>query len=360
MLAWVPGENRSLDDNSEHSAPSGNGAAELIKGALDLSTTTSGSQDMSKVYVPPPLAAYNLSGSAGLVAGRRGARAVAGGSLNSSRTSAAGSRASDVCDNPRQSTISHPLLHIGGIARRSAPGRKSWTPPAFGGSGSGVESGHRGGRLLGSRTVPGSLTANDTSRVSLRAPPMFAGAGASEGGGGSNSTSSGAGFCRRRPAEDAERCGLQVSVKAGKVETMCPLKEQTSRLADSDVHMLEKDPSGLELRHGHCLVKRYQRSAAGVDIGQSDLVRTPLWLARTVDHLVVACMDKGAHGGGDPTLAFDDPRIRDFLATFRQKNPSRAHLAEQEAGLAVSLKAVFAPERRKSGVSKYSYRTGLE
>ncbi|CAN0256846.1 unnamed protein product, partial [Ectocarpus sp. 8 AP-2014] len=67
---------------------------------------------------------------------------------------------------------------------------------------------------------------------------------------------------------------------------MCPLKEQTTRLAESAVHMLEKDPSGQELQHGHCLVKRYQRSAAGVDVGQSDLMRTPLWLARTVDHLV--------------------------------------------------------------------------
>lgn len=285
-----------------------------------------------------------------MIAGRRGARAVAGGSLKNSRTSAAGSRASDACGNPWQSTTTHPSRPIGGIAGRSAPGRKSLAPPAFGGLGRGGGGGDRDGRFPGTPTAPGSRAANEARRMSLRAP-MIAGAGVSEGGGGSNSTRSGAGFGSRRPAEDTKRCVLQDSVKAGNVQAMCLLREQTTRLADSDVHMLEKDTSGLELQNGHCLIKRYQRSAAGVDIGHSDLMRTPLWLARTVDHLVVECMDKGAHGGGDPTLAFNDPRIRDILATFRRKNPSRAHLAEQEAGRAVSLKDIFAPERRKSGVS---------
>lgn len=87
-------------------------------------------------------------------------------------TSAAGSRASDAGDSC-QSTITQPSLHIGGIAGRSASGRESLAPPSFGGVGSGGESGDRGGHLLGSPTVPRSLTASDRS-LSAQLPELGA------------------------------------------------------------------------------------------------------------------------------------------------------------------------------------------
>ncbi|CAN0256783.1 unnamed protein product, partial [Ectocarpus sp. 8 AP-2014] len=107
---------------------------------------------------------------------------------------------------PWQSTTTHPSLPIGGIAGRSWPGRKSLAPPAIKGVGRGGEGRDRDGRFPGSPTLPGSRTAHDAWRMSLRAP-MFAGAGASEGGGSSNNITSGAGFGRGRPAEDTKRCG---------------------------------------------------------------------------------------------------------------------------------------------------------
>lgn len=115
------------------------------------------------------------------------------------------------------------------------------------------------------------------------------------------------------------------------MHAMCPLREQLNRHAEGDTNILEKGHADLPLGDGAFVVKRYQRSAVGVDINQREHMRTPLRLARTVEHIVSNCMGTGEHGGGNPASAYDDPRIQEFLVTFREKNPFQSRLAEQEA-----------------------------
>lgn len=121
---------------------------------------------------------------------------------------------------------------------------------------------------------------------------------------------------------------------------MCPLEEM-SRRVPGDLHILEKEHPALLMpaeegrrprpwSNNDLIVKRHQRAAAGMDISKPELLRTPKWLARTVDHLVANCMDKGPHGGGDPDSAWEDPRIEEYLVKFRANNPSRADSAEEE------------------------------
>ena len=65
------------------------------------------------------------------------------------------------------------------------------------------------------------------------------------------------------------------------------------------------------------VIKRHMRAAAGIDISKPELLRTPYWLARTVDHIVSHCIDKGPQGGGDPKAAWEDVRIQTFMALKR-------------------------------------------
>ncbi|CAN0533446.1 unnamed protein product, partial [Scytosiphon promiscuus] len=102
-------------------------------------------------------------------------------------------------------------------------------------------------------------------------------------------------------------------IKVGTVEGMCPLEEM-SRRVPGDLHILEKEHPALLMpaeggdrgapprpwSNDELVVKRHQRAAAGMDISKPELLRTPQWLARTVDHLVANCMDKGPQGGGGP------------------------------------------------------------
>ncbi|CAN0542716.1 unnamed protein product, partial [Ectocarpus sp. 12 AP-2014] len=98
--------------NSEAEAPSqARAAAAEAQPRLDLHST-----------LPPPKKKKKRETSHSSI-GRRGERAVAGGSLNRGQTSAAGSRASDAYDYPWQSTTTHPSLPLGGMAGRSAPDR---------------------------------------------------------------------------------------------------------------------------------------------------------------------------------------------------------------------------------------------
>ncbi|CAM9624038.1 unnamed protein product [Ascophyllum nodosum] len=128
-------------------------------------------------------------------------------------------------------------------------------------------------------------------------------------------------------AEDVERRKHldEAEVKVGTVESMCPEGERRRRIDHNDLDILETEHRGLYMSHhrdgapkhlikADDLVKRHMRAAAGTDISKPELLRTPLWLARTVDHLVLHCMDKGPQGGGDPAFAWQDPRIQSFMA----------------------------------------------
>ncbi|CAM9421682.1 unnamed protein product, partial [Ectocarpus sp. 8 AP-2014] len=219
------------------------------------------------------------------------------------------------------------------------------SPPAFAGG--------------GGTSAASGLDAVDAAAKARRAQ-RFAGAGGGGGGGGGSGRSGGGGGGSTKgggvnsssgagssggggSAEDVQRGSHldDAKIKQGTVEAMCP-PEEMSRRVPGDLHILEKEhpdffmpdlgdggPPRLWL-HDDLVVKRHQRAAAGMDISKPELLRTPLWLARTVDHLVMDCMDKGPHGGGDPALVWDDPRIQEYMAKFRANNPSRADSAEEE------------------------------
>ncbi|CAM9584626.1 unnamed protein product [Hapterophycus canaliculatus] len=216
------------------------------------------------------------------------------------------------------------------------PGITSSDPPAF--TGGGGSSG---------------ATADDAAAKARRAK-RFAGAGGGGGGGSGGSKSrgsagvgdgggGGSGGRGGGTAEDVQRGSHldDAEVKKGTVEAMCPAEEM-SRRVPGDLHILEKEHPDLFMpdtgdggpprlwSHDDLVVKRHQRAAAGTDISKPELLRTPLWLAHTVDHLVMNCVDKGPHGGGDPAAAWDDPRIQEYVAKFRANNPSRADSAEEE------------------------------
>ncbi|CAM9403052.1 unnamed protein product [Pylaiella littoralis] len=214
------------------------------------------------------------------------------------------------------------------------PGVSS-SPPMFEGGDGGSSGGGFGG------TSTGDAAAN------IRRAQRFAGAsdggGGVGGGGGGGSGAGSSGGGGGGSAEDVQRGSHldDAEIKQGTVEGMCPLEEMLRRVP-GDLHILEKEHPGLFMpdegdgvpprlwSHDDLVVKRHQRAAAGTDISKPELLRTPLWLARTVDHLVMNCVDKGPHGGGDPATAWDDPRIQEYVAKFRANNPSRADSAEEE------------------------------
>ena len=151
-------------------------------------------------------------------------------------------------------------------------------------------------------------------------------------------------------AEDVERRKHldEAEVKVGTVESMCPEGERRRRIDHNGLDILETEHRGLYMSHhrdgapkrlikADDLVKRHMRAAAGTDISKPELLRTPLWLARTVDHLVLHCMDKGPQGGGDPAFAWQDPRIQSFMA----QRDEPLQVVEDEASRDVSDGFVF-------------------
>lgn len=180
----------------------------------------------------------------------------------------------------------------------------------------------------------------DVSGAVLEGGGRGGGSGKSRSGGGTGGDASGG----SGSAEDVQRGNHldEAEIKVGTVQGMCPA-EEFSRRVPGDLHILEKEHPSLYMpddgmdggspqlwTHRDLVVKRHQRAAAGMDISKPELLRTPEWLARTVDHLVMSCMDEGPHGGGDPSLAWDDPRVEEYVAKFRANNPSRADAAEEE------------------------------
>lgn len=187
------------------------------------------------------------------------------------------------------------------------------------------------------RTQRFSGTAGGDGSGSVGRGKPRGGGGAGTGGGGGSAGSGGG------SAEDVQRGSHldDAEIKVGTAEAMCPLEER-SRRVPGDLHILEKEHPALFMpdvgdgmpprlwSHDNLVVKRHQRAAAGMDISKPELLRTPFWLARSVDHLVMHCTDKGPHGGGDPAAMWDDPRISEYIAKFRANNPSRAELAQEE------------------------------
>lgn len=235
------------------------------------------------------------------------------------------------------------------------PPGASTDPPSFVGGGSG------GGGGFGASSVSGPDGSEDTAANARRAQRFAGSLGGGGGGGssrtrgagGSSSNGSGAGGnAGGGAAEDVQRGSHldDAEIKVGTVEAMCPLEESLRRVP-GDLHILEKEHPALFMPdkgngaarrlwlHDDLVVKRHQRAAAGMDISKPELLRTPPWLAYTVDHLVMNCVDKGPHGGGDPAAAWEDPRVEEYMAKFRANNPSRADCAEEETEHDVSVSA---------------------
>lgn len=137
----------------------------------------------------------------------------------------------------------------------------------------------------------------------------------------------------------------EAKVKVGIVESMCPEVERRRRVDGNDLHILEQrhpnlfmnDPGAnapRQMTEDDLVIKRHMRAAAGTDISQAELLRTPQWLSRTVDHLIANCLDKGPQGGGDPADTWNDPRIQQYMAS---KKGQISQLVEDETSSAVSV-----------------------
>ncbi|CAM9602278.1 unnamed protein product, partial [Discosporangium mesarthrocarpum] len=110
-------------------------------------------------------------------------------------------------------------------------------------------------------------------------------------------------------------------IKVGLVQGMCSAKEISDRVVQGDVAVLEREhpqylkPTGQPWSREELMIKKHQRAAAGLDISKAELLRTPLWLAHTMDHIVQECMDRGWMGGGG-----GDPRLESYLVLNKVTN----------------------------------------
>lgn len=214
--------------------------------------------------------------------GSRAGDSAAGGSVNNTST----------CDT-----------FADGYTPPRPPRGGSTTPVSIVGDGGEGGGGGAGGERGGGNTTHPRLTASSGPTASC------------SGRGGGSRSSLGFNIVQdvwRRRAEGDER------VK-GTVQAMCPFGEVRDRVEQGDVHLLEK-------MNSRAVVKRYQRPAAGVHVGAPELLRTPEWLARSVDHITTHCIDKGEQGGGDLAHSL----LQECLVEFRRDNPTKYHLAEQD------------------------------
>ena len=203
---------------------------------------------------------------------------------------------------------------VGGHAPPKPVSRGSATPLAS------AKEGGRGRRGRGS--VDPGLPRSPGTSVSLEMAGAQGSASAYVDGGGSS-------------GGNGSRVALaSANFQVGKVQALCPLEEAHDRIANGDLNVLERPQDGKK----GVVVKRFHRPAAGIDdTAMEKLLRSPEYLARTVDYITHHCIDKGRQGGGGRESWFADPRFEPFLDKFRRDNPTRAALAEEELGNTVRL-----------------------
>lgn len=231
----------------------------------------------------------------------------------------------------------------GGFGRRGAFATEGSSTRGKWGSGIGYGSSVSGDIYNGAgsqvKTERGAKTTSETKRFGSFAKqtsspaPMASTSVSGSGGGGA-------------AGDEVER-GTHLDearIKVGIVESMCPEDERRRRVDGNDLHILEQrhpnlfmtDPGAnapRQMTEDDLVIKRHMRAAAGTDISQPELLRTPQWLSRTVDHLIANCLDKGPQGGGDLDDAWDDPRIQLYMTSKKGQLP---HMMEDETSSAVS------------------------
>ncbi|CAM9918002.1 unnamed protein product, partial [Choristocarpus tenellus] len=161
-------------------------------------------------------------------------------------------------------------------------------------------------------------------------------------GGGVSASATTSGNSGRGGGGDADSGGMvtrrgkalsEAVVTVGLVQGMCSTAEVAERLRDRNLDVLEREHPDFK-REGtdeawhasELMIKKHQRAAAGLDISKPELLRTPEWLARTMDHIVENCVDKGWEP--QSSVGGDDPRLIGYLAKNTPNGPNH-NLEEQ-------------------------------